>query len=309
MSKLLSAIAQSEAQRQPRSPSLSRARTSGSVVTEPPVRRWGLPLLSFLLPVAGMLVYTGYTQGWLAGGVPQLAADVSSPMTQATEPAPALSAPDDTVAGAMLEGAGSRTYPAGIERLPYPEFYTEPLPRLSLAADESYRYAPSASSQADADSPYVDPYAEALPADDTLSQAEPAADSWDLDGLDYSDVSPELAAHLRSAIAATRGDETSAGYAQKMVVDEVAPAPVKTEPEPIAIGDLPASVQKRIPTLNFQTHIYASTANSRWVKVNGREAYEGDEIAPGVVLRRIEPRQVVFDFDAYLVAMPALSEW
>ena len=149
---------------------------------------------------------------------------------------------------------------------------------------------------------------EAMPAAQPVNTSPQSADEvWDLEALDYSELSPQLATQLRAAIAATGEGET---LPQLLQEDRLPAMPEPQAPvSAISIGDLPASVQDRIPHLNFQTHIYSSAANSRWVKVNGSEAYEGDEIAPGVTLRRIEPRAVLFDFESYLISMPALSEW
>ncbi|WP_413111179.1 AAA family ATPase [Thaumasiovibrio sp. DFM-14] len=124
------------------------------------------------------------------------------------------------------------------------------------------------------------------------------AESSSLDTLDLSELSPELAQLVETALNET----TSAPIAKQ-------DGSLQSETEAVPIGQLPASVQQRIPALNFQTHIYASTAKARWVKVNNRELFEGDEAAPGLVIAEIAPNHVEMTFENYRFEIPALSEW
>ncbi|UTV27399.1 general secretion pathway protein GspB [Photobacterium atrarenae] len=274
MSQLLKAIARSDRL----SPQPPQAKKQGVKPVTPAKRwpRWVVPVLLVASPVAATLSYSRLLS--------------ASAVTVQADPAP--QAPVVRGEGPSARQPAAATAAGEIRFLPYPEFHTEPLPSVGQLLSE----APIPSGRARPAPVTTDAVA-------VEAQHETAAEAteWSLDALDYSELSPQLAAQLKSAIAAT--DE----------VPKPLPSPPAERTEPvvsaIALGELPASVQSRIPALNFQTHIYSSSANSRWVKVNGREAFEGDEIAPGVILRRIEPRQVVFDFESYLVAMPALSEW
>ena len=311
MSKLLSALAQSDAHRSPAAlPSGAAYRTGTAPKQTSP---WLLTGAGFALPVIGMLGFLFYQQQQTETGIaPQLhSAEHQAAVTEASASVTAvqqISTPTLEVAAEMTPAAvievaavtDTLQYPQGIERLDYPQFYTEPLPSES---GQRYRasYQPSSQAASRAGNEPNGWESETVPA------ASSAEDSWDLDALDYSELSPQLASQLRSAIAAT-GDGES--LPQLLREERLPPMPEPQQPmSAVSIGDLPASVQDRIPALNFQTHIYSSAANSRWVKVNGSEAYEGDEIAPGVTLRRIEPRNVIFDFESYLISMPALSEW
>lgn len=290
MSNLLNAIAQSEQQNQYQ-PQLA-SRSAHQVAASRRLPSWLLPALLVIAPVAGTLAYSQFIEAQSAG-VPntmissapvgaEIVAIQSGTSTIKAEPAMPKSAP-------LVLGEGA----SEIRFLPYPELPTEPLPSLNRQfASQATRTAVSLPAPSRTPEPAGEP---------RVISAQPSETEWGLDGLDYSELSPLLAEQLKSAIAAT----------DSLPVEERSdpPAVIETVIEAVALGELPASVQNRIPPLNFQTHIYSSVANSRWVKVNGREAFEGDEIAPGVTLRRIEPRQVVFDFEAYLVQMPALSEW
>lgn len=328
MSKLLSALAQSDAQRAPATlPSGAAYRTGPAPKQTNP---WLLTGAGFALPVIGMLGYLFFQQQQTEIGIaPQphtaehqaaateASASVASASLATVQPvsAPTLEVASELAPASVLEVAAVTErpqYPQGIERLDYPQFYAEPLPHQ---AGQPYRvsYTQTSSTPVQAASEPSGWDSEPLPLPTSVDQSvrRPASnsvdDSWDLEALDYSELSPQLASQLKAAIAATGDGETL----PQLLQEERLPA----MPEPqaplsaVSIGDLPSSVQDRIPHLNFQTHIYSSSADSRWVKVNGSEAYEGDEIAPGVVLRRIEPREVMFDFESYLISMPALSEW
>jgi general secretion pathway protein B len=191
--------------------------------------------------------------------------------------------------------------------LAYPELVTEPLP----LGDSQYLAQPAyAEIQTDtrpASVPVSRQEAERYTHESASRDRSASADTdlLQLDNLDLSGLSPQLARQLKSAIAAT--DETS--YYDSEPTERRAVPQTNPEPAIVPLGQLPVAVQERLPSLNFEQHIYSSTPESRWVKVNGREVFEGDEIADGVKIYRIDPRQVVLAFDGYLVSMPALSEW
>ncbi|PSW02634.1 general secretion pathway protein GspB [Photobacterium lipolyticum] len=252
-----------------------------------------LPALIVALPVVGAIAYT------------QL-----MPATQTQSPSPALTAASVTVTPVDRNAVPAATAAVpviadkipGVEFLPYPNLVTEPL----ALGDASYAVTPGHASYQNEAVTDGGRNGRSSRMDADTASNNSRSNNWDLDELDLSGLSPELALQLKSAIAATDAEPEQE---QAEIVNESVTSDLVKAPAAIAIGDLPASVQNRMPKLDFQTHIYSSTANSRWVKVNGREAFEGDELAPGVVLRRIEPRQVVFDFESYHIVMPALSEW
>ncbi|OLQ77500.1 hypothetical protein BIT28_02545 [Photobacterium proteolyticum] len=306
MSNLLNAIAQSDQQNQLQ-PSLA-SRPVRQAAGARRVPSWLLPAVLVLTPVAATLAYMHYTHSSSSAAVMPLretrgaeaVATASRPVI-VTEPQVVRAEPALPTATMMTTTVTAATEPrrlpqilgegeSQIRFLPYPELRTEPLPSLNRQLASQTLAVPPSSGRAGGN--LEEP---------KIISSEPRETEWGLDGLDYSELSPQLAQQLKSAIAAT--DNLPVDIPPEP--EEIA-APVI---EAVALGELPASVQNRIPPLNFETHIYSSVANSRWVKVNGHEAFEGDEIAPGVVLRRIEPRQVVFDFESYLIEMPALSEW
>ncbi|WP_372760386.1 general secretion pathway protein GspB [Pseudoalteromonas sp.] len=71
---------------------------------------------------------------------------------------------------------------------------------------------------------------------------------------------------------------------------------------------LPDGLQALLPPLKYQAHIYSSAANKRWIKLNGRELYEGQSIGALKVIE-ITPEQSVLDFDGYQFSLKALQDW
>lgn len=123
-------------------------------------------------------------------------------------------------------------------------------------------------------------------------------DELTLEDLDLSELSPELAQKVEAAM----GSDKSRTLEAKL--DRAQP-----ESNVVPIAELNSAQLNRLPTMDFQTHIYTSNENTRWVKVNGKEAREGQFVADGVLLRGIEPQQVVVQFEDALIAIPALTTW
>ncbi|WP_405128132.1 general secretion pathway protein GspB [Pseudoalteromonas sp. PB2-1] len=76
--------------------------------------------------------------------------------------------------------------------------------------------------------------------------------------------------------------------------------------EPIEL--LPVSLQNQLPTIKYQAHIYASETSKRWIKLNGRELYEGDSIGVLSVVE-ITPEQSLLSYDGYEFTLKALQDW
>ncbi|MBA6350935.1 AAA family ATPase [Colwellia sp. BRX9-1] len=112
-------------------------------------------------------------------------------------------------------------------------------------------------------------------------------------------VSDDLLALFQSAIDDTEQDPQFKNSANQAVEPEVN-APT--------LSDMPAWVQSELPSLNFQQHIYTSEGES-WVKVNGRDRYEGDTISEKLVLNHIYGQKVILTFKGQQFSLPALSSW
>ncbi|MFT5634841.1 MAG: general secretion pathway protein A [Cognaticolwellia sp.] len=78
--------------------------------------------------------------------------------------------------------------------------------------------------------------------------------------------------------------------------------------ELIPLTQMPTWVQDGVPSLAFEMHLYASDGKG-WVRVNGRDRYEGDYIGRELLLSEILPQQVVLSFRGEKFTMAALSSW
>lgn len=275
----------------------------------PKVPSWLLPFVIAILPAVLIVGYKIQTSSETV-----LTPQSLAPLTQPQEVR--VIAPERAIQS-VTTSKSVKAKPARVSSadgqfvfLAYPALVTEPLPLGDSQYFAQPAYAAYTELQTDtrpASVPVPRKGAERY-TDENASSSRSASSDTDLlqlDNLDLSGLSPQLARQLKSAIAAT--DETP--YYDSEPTERRAVPQTNPEPAIVPLGQLPVAVQERLPSLNFEQHIYSSTPESRWVKVNGREVFEGDEVADGVKIYRIDPRQVVLAFDGYLVSMPALSEW
>jgi len=121
-------------------------------------------------------------------------------------------------------------------------------------------------------------------------------DSYQVEAVEG--VSDDLLARFNAAIDETKDQTTSSQQAEVSSVDD--------EIEPLT--QMPAWVQNGVPNLRFEQHIYASDGEG-WVKVNGRDRYQGDMIAPELQLEEILPQHVILTFRGEKFSLPALTNW
>lgn len=60
------------------------------------------------------------------------------------------------------------------------------------------------------------------------------------------------------------------------------------------INDLPELERFALPSMHFQMHIYASEKTERWIKINDKVLYEGDELEAGLSLFEIRQQQIIW---------------
>ena len=114
-------------------------------------------------------------------------------------------------------------------------------------------------------------------------------------------VSEALLASFQSAIEETKKvDEVNENDESVQNVTD--------ESELLHLTQMPSWVQDGVPTLAFEMHIYSSDGQG-WVRVNGRDRYEGDYIGRELLLSEIRPQKVVLSFRGEKFIMDALSSW
>ncbi|MGF1697711.1 general secretion pathway protein GspB [Vibrio lamellibrachiae] len=137
---------------------------------------------------------------------------------------------------------------------------------------------------------------------------EPVID--DLSQLDLSQFSPELAQRVQSAFS---NSDSSLN-----VTDQNSNSPSESlqnamegnvTRNAIKLSQRGADFVGSLPAMNFQTHVYSSRTDKRWVKINGTEFSEGDRVNSDVTLVAIEQRYCTIEYQGQLIEVPALYDW
>lgn len=119
-------------------------------------------------------------------------------------------------------------------------------------------------------------------------------------GVDLDGVSPDLASRFQAAVAAQTRQTGSPAI----------PEPASGEISGVMpLGDLPDAVARRVPPLNYRSHVFSSDPSQRLVNINGKDCYEGDEVAPGVVLLQILPEGAILRVAGQSFSLGALTDW
>ncbi|QFT08752.1 general secretion pathway protein GspB [Vibrio sp. THAF190c] len=117
-----------------------------------------------------------------------------------------------------------------------------------------------------------------------------------LQGLDLTELSPELALKIESIL-------DNSDSPPEVDIDQYRPQPT------VQLESHTQSLSGRLPSLNLQTHMYSSSAERRWVKINNKEVVQGDWITPEVQLIEVKPQSIVVEFEEQAIEIPALYEW
>ncbi len=128
---------------------------------------------------------------------------------------------------------------------------------------------------------------ELTPVDELLPAAE----------LEQSDVSAELRGKFESALAA--GDSTQLRKQQINYHD----VPAQD------INQLDDLLQRQLPSLRFEAHVYATDAKQRWIKVNGKDLQQGQWVTADIQVKEILPQYVVLQFNQTQFSVEALADW
>ena len=125
----------------------------------------------------------------------------------------------------------------------------------------------------------------------------PATKSNNSDGMDYSNVSDQMAAKFQRALAA----------------DTPLPAEPKRNIAPasaIPVSNLPDDIQTKIPPFAYNSHVYSSLVEKRSVRFNGSEFKEGDTVfVPNLTLLEIRPDNVVMRYDNQSFSVNSMQDW
>ncbi len=122
-----------------------------------------------------------------------------------------------------------------------------------------------------------------------------------LDSLDLSELSPELAERVKSALE----DDTNTSKGE----DNRLSSGRNESSEAYHLTEHQGRFSGQLPPMNLQTHIYASSSEHRRVKINGQELSEGDWLGEQIQLLEIAPRSITVNFNGTKIIIPDLYEW
>lgn len=165
--------------------------------------------------------------------------------------------------------------PIAFTQLNAPQFdELKPIENISLTSSEEKPQSPSPSTTTSAEAPKVNDV---------------------LDGVDLSALPADLAVKVHSALSQqSKGAETHNALAQSDWTD---------------LSQHGMEFTGKLMPLNFQTHVYSDNENKRWVKINGQEYTQGQNIDSQLELVEIRPQGSLLSFHGQLIFVPALYDW
>ncbi|WP_332860659.1 general secretion pathway protein GspB [Janthinobacterium svalbardensis] len=83
----------------------------------------------------------------------------------------------------------------------------------------------------------------------------------------------------------------------------VSPTPAAEETVP-GMRDLPEPIQRQIPAIAIGGYIYSKNPADRLLLIDKVLRHEGEELAPGLVLEKLQPKAAIFSFKGYRYRVP-----
>ena len=71
-----------------------------------------------------------------------------------------------------------------------------------------------------------------------------------------------------------------------------------------SLRELPDPIQRQIPTLVLGGYMYSSNPSDRLLLIDKVLRHEGEEVAPGLVLEKLQPKAAIFSFKGYRYRHP-----
>lgn len=180
------------------------------------------------------------------------------------------------------------TEPVQLEEVP------EDDPQLVVSAKRGEKVLGRASAD-ERDEDFVD--FEQMQEADTEEELTPVDELLPAAELEQSDVSAELRGKFESALAAADSPQQRK---QEINYHDV---PAQD------INQLDDLLQRQLPSLRFEAHVYATDAKQRWIKVNGKDLQQGQWVTADIQVKEILPQYVVLQFNQVQFSVEALTDW
>nr|WP_315398302.1 general secretion pathway protein GspB [uncultured Duganella sp.] len=119
-------------------------------------------------------------------------------------------------------------------------------------------------------------------------------------------LTPAARKHVDPQSAATGGAGNPAGaVAAANNAGATAAKPAAAFEEPVQnLRDLPEPIQRSIPQVAVGGYIYSKNPADRLLLIDKVLRHEGEEVAPGLKLEKLNPREAVFNFKGYRYRVP-----
>jgi general secretion pathway protein B len=91
---------------------------------------------------------------------------------------------------------------------------------------------------------------------------------------------------------------------QPPAAPEAKPNAASAEESVGGVRDLPEPIQRQIPALALGGYIYSRDPAERLLLIDKVLRHEGEEVAPGVTLEKLQPKAAVFSFKGYRYRVP-----
>jgi len=112
---------------------------------------------------------------------------------------------------------------------------------------------------------------------------------------------PQLPAQKQAAHAARGPDVTQA---PPVAAPPQAPAPAPSEEQVQSLRELPEPIQRAIPQITLGGYMYSKNPADRLLLIDKVLRREGEEVAPGLILDKLQPKQAIFSFRGYRYRVP-----
>jgi len=86
--------------------------------------------------------------------------------------------------------------------------------------------------------------------------------------------------------------------------EAAAPASAPSEDVIPGLRDLPEPIRQQIPPIVLGGYIYSKNPEDRLLLIDKVLRHEGEELAPGLVLEKLQPKAAIFNFKGYRYKMP-----
>ncbi|MDG2392684.1 MAG: general secretion pathway protein GspB, partial [Thalassotalea sp.] len=75
------------------------------------------------------------------------------------------------------------------------------------------------------------------------------------------------------------------------------------------LGQMPTWYQDSLPTLHFTLHMYSSSPQDSWLRLNGKDYYSGEQTDEGLIIEKIMPQKLILEYQGERFSMKALTNW